>query len=161
MFRGLFESDFWWLQHRPVAGMPRPRVAPPRRHNPTPTVEEWDDDLLFLWESGFRSVICLTDSRDKNAFKTTGFQFTHFDIEDGHPPTDEQVHHFLHIYRSAKRDTAVHCEGGVGRTGTMLATVLISEGQSAHDAIKTVRYCNRSAIETKHQEEFLLNLRLN
>ena len=50
----------------------------------------------------------------------------------------------------------IGCIGAHGRTGTLLAAILIREGATAEEAIKKVRseYCTR-AIESKAQENLL------
>jgi len=53
------------------------------------------------------------------------------------------------------RPMAVYHEAAVGRTGTMLATYLISQGESAASAISRVRAAERSAVETPRQIQFL------
>ena len=159
-FSSYIEREIWWLWDRPIAGMPRPRVAPPRRHSPSPSIDQWDDDLPILWNKDFRSIVCLTDPRDEGAFVAAGFRFLALPTPDGHAPQEGQMEQFLHFYHTAPRSIAVHCEGGIGRTGTMLATILMSEGHTADSAIKKVRSFNRSAIETPQQEEFLRRLKI-
>ncbi len=66
---------------------------------------------------------------------------------------------FLDFHEQAPEKILVHCEGGMGRTGTMLATILILEGMTPVEAINEVRKHNPYAIETSVQEEFLASLR--
>ncbi len=47
----------------------------------------------------------------------------------------------------------VHCRGGLGRSGMVAASVLVALGQSAEEAIKTVRGARKGAIETPDQED--------
>ena len=52
---------------------------------------------------------------------------------------------------------SIGCHGAHGRTGTLLACLLVHEGTTATEAISRVRkdYCNR-AIETKGQEDLIV-----
>ena len=51
----------------------------------------------------------------------------------------------------------VHCRGGLGRTGTFVAELLIHFGLSPKAAIKRVRASRSGAIETQEQMTYLLN----
>ncbi|MEM7386310.1 MAG: protein-tyrosine phosphatase family protein [Verrucomicrobiota bacterium] len=51
----------------------------------------------------------------------------------------------------------MHCEAGLGRTGTMIAMLLLAEGASPDDAISQVRAAQPAAIETAEQLNFLAN----
>jgi len=67
----------------------------------------------------------------------------------------DEVVRFVRDQRAAQRPVAVHCEAGIGRTGTMLAVYLIAEGASAVAAIQQVRSVEGRAIETRNQILFL------
>ena len=62
---------------------------------------------------------------------------------------------FVNEQRKIQRPVAVHCEAGLGRTGTMLALYLIAEGQSAETAIRKIREVEKVAVETTGQIQFL------
>lgn len=49
----------------------------------------------------------------------------------------------------------IHCKGGLGRTGTVAACLLIESGMAASDAIRAVRAVRRGTIETQAQEDFV------
>ena len=51
----------------------------------------------------------------------------------------------------------VHCRGGLGRTGTFVAELLMRHGYNSIKAIKTVRAARPGAIETRAQLDYLLN----
>lgn len=74
-------------------------------------------------------------------------------------PTFEQVQQIIHEIQSNKNGaTVVHCNAGIGRTGTILAAYfIIVEKKSAEEAIHLVR-SKRSAISTAQQRHFLFEL---
>ena len=50
----------------------------------------------------------------------------------------------------------VHCRGGLGRTGTVAACVLVVLGyHSADEAIDAVRAARRGTVQTRDQEDFV------
>lgn len=52
----------------------------------------------------------------------------------------------------------IHCRGGLGRSGTIAARLLVEIGHSPERAIETVRLCRPGAIENYEQETYLLAL---
>ena len=55
------------------------------------------------------------------------------------------------------KNIVVHCMGGKGRSGTIAAILLIEFGEDNKKAMEIVRKKRKGAIETKEQEEFILN----
>ena len=58
-----------------------------------------------------------------------------------------------------ERTVVVHCMGGLGRSGLIVACVLITLGASSSGAISSVRSARPGAIETAAQEEFVHGFR--
>jgi len=53
----------------------------------------------------------------------------------------------------------LHCRGGLGRSGTIAAQLLIELGMSADAAIREVRAARPGAIENETQEDYVLGLK--
>jgi atypical dual specificity phosphatase len=149
----------WWVIPRLLAGMPMPYIHAERRMNGGGPLEAYDDELKDLHREGIRAVVCLLNlPSDKSIYESAGFSFLCLPIPDGHPPTMGQAREFLRFVREQidwNRPVAVHCEGGIGRTGTMLALCFIAQGESAAAAVERIRAIEPSAIETARQLEFL------
>ena len=52
----------------------------------------------------------------------------------------------------------LHCRGGLGRTGTLAAQLLVEFGEQPEDAIRAVRRARKGAIETAAQEDYVRGL---
>ena len=65
---------------------------------------------------------------------------------------------FLAIVKILNNEEAiyVHCYGGCGRTGTMLALYLISSGINGKDALEKIRSIRPCSVETEEQEKLVL-----
>jgi hypothetical protein len=154
------KSDLlWWLIPGVLAGMPMPFIHPERRMQGGGAVDAFEDELRDLHLAGVRAIVSLLNiPSDASVFASAGFAFLCLPVPNGHAPTSSQADRFLKFMaeqRTARRPVAVHCEGGLGRTGTMLAIYLIVQGDGAEAAIRRIRAVEPSAIETPRQIQFL------
>jgi atypical dual specificity phosphatase len=78
----------------------------------------------------------------------------HLPVRDFTAPSPEQLTQGVEAIGQALADgktVAVHCGGGLGRTGTLVACYLVSRGMSTVDAIARVRAIRPGSIETREQ----------
>lgn len=153
------DSMLWWIIPGVLAGMPMPFIHSERRTAGGGHLELFDDELPQLYSAGVRAVVSLLNiPTDAPVYESAGFAFLCLPIADGGAPTFEQTRQFIEFVsgqRAAGRPVAVHCEAGLGRTGTLLAAFLIAEGASAGEAIDRVRGAQEGAIESLRQLVFL------
>jgi hypothetical protein len=97
--------------------------------------------------------------------KKAGLCWLHLPIPDTEAPGE--VFHGLwrdhgpnvrRILRNGGR-VLLHCRGGLGRTGTLAAQLLVEFGEEPNAAIESVRRARHGAIETADQEEYVRGLR--
>ncbi|HHT9133340.1 MAG TPA: dual specificity protein phosphatase 23 [Candidatus Avalokitesvara rifleensis] len=137
--------NFSWLVPDEIAGMARPASKV--------------SDFEFLKERDIDAIVSLTESPLSNTLiEEFGFEYKHVPVEDLTAPTLEQIDEFVEFAVRMKKmgkKVAVHCEAGIGRTGTMLACYLVHGGYSARDAVNEVRKKRPGSIETVEQEEII------
>jgi atypical dual specificity phosphatase len=152
-------GSLWWVVPGVLAGMPMPFIHADRRMAGGGALDAFDDDLPALHSLGVRAVVSLLNiPSDAAVYESAGLSFLCLPVPDGGAPTFGQAEdfvHFVELQRAARRGVAVHCEAGLGRTGTLLAAYLITHGESAAAAIERIRAVERDAVETRRQIHFL------
>src|SRR6185436_14537619 len=153
------DNLMWWVIPGVLAGMPMPFVHLERRMAGGGALASHEDELPTLHLAGVRAVVSLLNlPSDASVYESAGFSFLCLPVPDGGAPTFEQATEFVRFVeaqRIAQRPVAVHCEAGLGRTGTLLATYLVARGESATGAIQRVRAVEKVAVETPRQVRFL------
>ncbi|MCK6467601.1 MAG: dual specificity protein phosphatase family protein [Candidatus Brocadia sinica] len=117
-------------------------------------------DLEFLKDNGIEAIVSLTElPLPKTLIEEFGFEYKHIPIADLTSPTQEQIEEFVTFVNGlifSKKRIVVHCDAGIGRTGTMLACYLVSKGYNAKKAIAEVRKRRPGSIETMEQEDTII-----
>ena len=138
--------NFSWLIEGEIAGMAKPASSV--------------YDFEFLKENGFEAIVSLTEFPLNEALvEEFGFSVKHIPVRDFEAPTLEQVKDFIAFAEKARvegKKLVVHCDAGMGRTGTVLACYLVSKGYNAAKAIEEVRVKRPGSVETIEQEELVM-----
>ncbi|MFA6901946.1 MAG: ATP-binding cassette domain-containing protein [Gallionellaceae bacterium] len=140
---------FMWLKKGILAGTPQPGV-----------VLDVDYDMKALKRVGVTKLITLTET-DLDQDLLSSYEISNIwePMPDMFPPSLAQgirLCESIHRLIMQGEVVAVHCRAGHGRTGTLLALYLIWEGQSAMQALENVRRIEPRWIQSKVQEDFLI-----
>ncbi len=140
--------NFSWLIEGEIAGMARPASSV--------------NTFEILKDHDIGAIVSLSEfSLSKGLIEEFGFEVKHIPLKDFSTPSIKQIEDFLTFAKKVRADgkkIVVHCDAGVGRTGTMLACYLVSKGYNAAKAIKEVRKKRPGSVETKEQEDIIFKL---
>jgi len=144
-------SHFCWIIPDELAGMGKPGL-----------LRDVDEDLASIAHAGVTHLVTLTEERlPTEIARAHGITNIHFPIRDmGVPAIGDAARLCGQLERliGNGKTVAFHCHAGLGRTGTLLAAMLIWTGTSADDAVTRVRQGRARYIQSKAQQAFLREL---
>jgi atypical dual specificity phosphatase len=141
------KEDTWWIENPRILGSNNPTTAA----------------LEQLRRDGFDVLVSLlieeeqAPNYDLAVIEEIGFVRHNIPVRDFNPPTVEQLVHFISILRDLNPENKLilHCQAGIGRTGTFAAAYWMSKGMSLEASVVLVRKLRWGAIQTTEQEAIL------
>ncbi len=98
----------------------------------------------------------------EHAIKQANIDYIRFPITDGYIPDktattrwNDELSPILQAHLKAGKKIFIHCRGGLGRTGTIAARLLVDFGIDPNQAIEIVRNHREGAIENSYQEDWV------
>ncbi|MCA0043872.1 protein-tyrosine phosphatase family protein [Celeribacter litoreus] len=145
--------DFEWLEQGLLAGCPQPGL-----------LQDPALDLEALSRVGIKVLVTLTEEKEPltEAIEGHGLKSIYLPIPDQCAPSADEARALCEQVDGLLKEgmpTAFHCRAGKGRTGTLLACMLIYKGASNEDAISLTKRRNPVWIESEEQMEFLRTLK--
>ena len=136
--------NFSWLEAGVLAGSSVPL-----------TVQQ----LEAMVREGVSHLVSLSPEEPPPAFPVKGLTVHYLPVRDFTAPSLRQLRQFVRICRAAAsrgEAVAVHCRGGTGRTGTLLAAWLVwSRGLRAGPAVARLRRSRPGSVECRSQARLL------
>lgn len=143
------KDGLWWPVPGLLCGMSRPNL-----------LHSAESRLREIAARGIRHLVCLEERVPyaAQAARDAGITHYHVPVPDMAPPSFSQAVYLCRTLEPAIRANqavAMHCRGGLGRTGTGLAALLVWFGDSADEAIAKIRRAQPLAIQSNAQMRFL------
>lgn len=110
--------------------------------------------LSLLKQIGIAGILSLTEVPIPEEIRDA-IEYCHLPVQDFSAPDIQTLDKAVQFINYVDGAVAVHCFAGIGRTGTILAAYMISEGRDAAGSIEYIRKLRPFSIETSAQEDIL------
>jgi ADP-ribosyl-[dinitrogen reductase] hydrolase len=128
-------------------------------------VKDWGAEIVLTLLEDFEFAEVGVEALGSQV-EALGMHWLHLPIPDKQAPTTSFAPQWQHagplIHACLQRGgkLLIHCMGGIGRTGTIAAQILMERGMTAVEAMAAIRASRCGAIETSVQEHYLQTLQV-
>lgn len=140
------KENLWWVIPGKLAGVRKPMA----------------EELTELIAAGVGAIVSVMDDPSNlDLYQQVNIPHLWLPTKGGTAPSREQIQeleNFVDSQNRLERTVAVHCTSGRRRTGTMLASYLISVGLSYEEAMQTIQNANPDVDLREAQTTFLREL---
>lgn len=140
------EENLWWVVSGKLAGVRKPKA----------------EELSKLVAAGIGAIVSVMDDPSNlDLYQRLDIPYLWLPIKGGTAPSREQIQELQTFIDSQNRQghaVAVHCTTGRRRTGTVLASYLISAGLSYDRAMQMIQSANSDVELRETQTTFLQQL---
>ena len=163
-----------WVQPLGVPGRIGMTFCPGKKQHDAMSGGDWDRDLaldikaILEWDGTV--LVSLLEDHEIEELQVGAIEdqlqgrldFYRIPIADGDVPDARAEAAWQSIGTLLRRrlvdgeSIVIHCKGGLGRTGTMAARVLVEFGEAPEEAMRRVRTARAGAIENAKQEAYVL-----
>jgi atypical dual specificity phosphatase len=139
-------ENLWWVIPTRLAGVRKPMA----------------EELSELQTVGIGAIVSvINDTSNLSLYLRANIPYLWLPIDVGSSPSREQIQeleNFVDQHNCQGLAVAVHCTGGIHRTGTILAAYLICSGSSYNDVMQTIQKANSLVVLEEAQSSFLRSL---
>lgn len=139
-------ENLWWVIPGKLAGVRKPMV----------------EELTELRAADIGAIVSIMDDPSNlDLYQQANIPYLWLPTKGGTSPSRKQIQEFLDFVDHQNHlgnAVAVHCTSGRRRTGTMLASYLISAGSSYDNAMQAIQSANPEAELREAQTTFLREL---
>ena len=139
-------ENLWWVIPGKLAGVRKPMA----------------EELTELQAAGIGAIVSVMDDPSNlDLYQRVNIPHLWLPTKGGTAPSRDQIQELENFVDSQNRlghAVAVHCTSGRRRTGTMLASYLISVGSSYEEAMQTIQDANPDVDLREAQTTFLQEL---
>ncbi|ACK71999.1 dual specificity protein phosphatase [Gloeothece citriformis PCC 7424] len=140
------EKNLWWVIPNKLAGVRKPM----------------QEEIASLKDAGISAIVSVMDDPSNlDLYRSANIPYLWLPIKGGTAPTAEQIEQFKNFVETQNglgHGVVVHCTSGRRRTGTLLASYLISTNLSYDQAIETILTANPDVELREAQTNFLRQL---
>lgn len=121
-----------------------------------------EEKFKFLKENKIRSIVTFSERKLPDyLLQKYKIRYLYLPVKDFDIPNFEQVKKFIYWINLMEKwniPTLMHCDAGIGRTGTFIAIYFLYKGYSPKESIELLRKKRNFGIETLKQESFIYEL---